>query len=212
MTNFILVFTYFTIFVLKINRRTAVASSSSSINFENKDIEISENKDKIRQSIWSLLEKKKLIMSYPPSRFGKIPNFSGNQFAAARVTELDEFKNAEVIKVNPSLAQMALRYQVMKSNKILIVPTPALTSYDGTEQNKDDPHFCYLLDGSTMSNWAKAQAKTKKGAIAIGDPLLEDWSACPHIDLVVVGSVAVSHSGRRLGKGQLNMHFNFQIK
>ena len=82
-----------------------------------------------------------------------------------------------------------------------LVPTPALTAYEGTDQGKNDAHFCYLLDGSTMSESVKKKAMTKKGSIAIGEPLLDDWSKCPHIDLVVVGAVAVTTSGRRLGKG-----------
>merc|ERR1719189_934205 len=92
----------------------------------------------------------------------------------------------------------------MNAKKTLIVPSPALKAYDETNQSyqsKKDPHFCYLLDGSKMSQSVRKKAMTKKGSIAIGEPLLDDWSKCPHIDLVVVGSVAVTTSGRRLGKG-----------
>lgn len=42
---------------------------------------------------------------------------------------------------------------------------------------------------------------TKKGSIKLGTPLAQDWSLCPKIDIVVVGSVAVTTSGKRLGKG-----------
>ena len=42
---------------------------------------------------------------------------------------------------------------------------------------------------------------TKKGAKTNGKVLLDDWSEVPDIDLVVVGSVVVSHDGTRLGKG-----------
>jgi len=176
-------------------------ASFSKLSLEENDTKISAEKDKIRHNVWSKLEKKRQIRAYPPSCFGKIPNFKGNQHAAERVTKLNEFKNAKVIKINPSLAQMDLRYYVMKANKILIVPTPALTAYEGTEQDKNKAHFCYLLDGSEMSESVKKKAMTKKGSIAIGEPLLDDWSKCPHIDLVVVGAVAVTSSGRRLGKG-----------
>ena len=89
------------------------------------------------------------------------------------------------------------------------VPTPALTAYDGTDQDENDPHFCYLLDGSKMSDSVRKKAMTKKGSIAIGEPLLDDWSKCPHVDLVVVGSVAVTSSGRRLGKGWIRYVFRF---
>ena len=87
------------------------------------------------------------------------------------------------------------------------VPTPALTAYEGTDQDENKPHFCYLLDGSKMSDSVRKKAMTKKGSIAIGEPLLDDWSKCPHVDLVVVGSVAVTSSGRRLGKGWIRNVF-----
>ena len=94
--------------------------------------------------------------------------------------------------------------------RVFLVPTPALTAYEGTEQDKNKAHFCYLLDGSEMSESVKKKAMTKKGSIAIGEPLLDDWSKCPHIDLVVVGAVAVTTSGRRLGKGGGKMWFHIQ--
>ena len=94
--------------------------------------------------------------------------------------------------------------------RVFLVPTPALTAYEGTEQDKSKAHFCYLLDGSEMSESVKKKAMTKKGSIAIGEPLLDDWSKCPHIDLVVVGAVAVTTSGRRLGKGGEKCGFIFR--
>ena len=94
--------------------------------------------------------------------------------------------------------------------RVFLVPTPALTAYEGTEQDKNKAHFCYLLDGSEMSESVKKKAMTKKGSIAIGEPLLDDWSKCPHIDLVVVGAVAVTTSGRRLGKGGEKCGFIFR--
>ena len=95
-------------------------ASFSKLSLEENDTKLSAEKDKIRHNVWSKLEKKRQIRAYPPSCFGKIPNFKGNQHAAERVTKLNEFKNAKVIKINPSLAQMDLRYHVMKANKILI--------------------------------------------------------------------------------------------
>ena len=92
----------------------------SELSLTENDEKISDEKDKIRHNVWSELEKKKHIRSYPPSCFGKIPNFKGNKYAAERVTKLREFKQAKVVKINPSLAQMDLRHFVMKANKILI--------------------------------------------------------------------------------------------
>ena len=94
--------------------------SFSQLKIEDNDGKIKDEKDTLRQTIWSKLDSKKLIRSYPPSCVGKIPNFKGNQFAAERVTKLREFRNAKVIKINPSLAQMTLRQHVMNASKILI--------------------------------------------------------------------------------------------
>ena len=67
-----------------------------------------------------------------------------------------------------------------------MVPSPAL----GEE-------FCYLLDPEIqrLSKSKIHKAASKKGAKQIGIPLNEDWSNVPHLDLVVVASVAVSPHG-----------------
>jgi 5-formyltetrahydrofolate cyclo-ligase len=106
--------------VSKLQQIRNMEASFSKLSLEENDTKISAEKDKIRQNVWSKLEKKRQVRTYPPSCFGKIPNFKGNQHAAERVTKLSEFKNAKVIKINPSLAQMDLRYHVMKANKVLI--------------------------------------------------------------------------------------------
>ena len=98
----------------------SIEDSLSKLNLEEKDDQISDEKDKIRQSIWSKLDSKKLVRSYPPSCVGKIPNFKGSQYANERVKRLREFRNAKVVKINPSLAQMLLRYEVMNAKKTLI--------------------------------------------------------------------------------------------
>lgn len=98
---------------------------------------------------------------------------------------------------------MELRFDALKSHKILLVPSPSLMTY--TDENKndeeEDKNFFYMLDGSEMSDSVRKIAMTKKGSISLGKPLSDDWSTCPHIDLYIVGSVAVTESGRRLGKG-----------
>ena len=162
---------------------------------------IREEKQRIRVSVWKTLEEQKNIREYPPC-FGRIPNYKGSNYATDKVIKLREFRRANVIKINPSLAQMSLRHEVMKANKILIVPSPALASYDESQQDQNGNFFCYMLDGSKLTNKEKKQAMTKKGSIRLGTHLFDDWSSCKHIDIVVVGSVAVAYpSGRRLGKG-----------
>lgn len=107
-------------------------------------------KNEIREQVWKLMEEKNCVRKYPISCHGKIPNFKGNQFAAKKVAKLREFKKAKVIKVNPSLAQMILREEIMKSGKILVVPSPALAEY-GEISQENDVNFCYLLNGSELN-------------------------------------------------------------
>ena len=162
------------------------------------DIEtnIADSKNAIREKVWSTLEAGKLIRKYPPSCHGKIPNFVDSHKAAKKVAKLREFRRAKVIKVNPSLAQMNLRLEILKARKTLVVPSPALSVYDEKLQNEDQPHFCYKINGRKLSHEEKKKAMTKRGAFQYGKPMLTDWSSCPHIDIVVVGAVAVTISGK----------------
>ncbi len=161
-------------------------------------------KNALRDRVWKRLQLGKCLRPYPPSPFGKIPNFKGCHIAAKRVAELSEFQAANVIKVNPSLAQMDLRLKIMKSKKKLVVASPALTQMpdlqtEGAASEKDV--FCFLLDGNELSPRDLKFAQTKKGSVTLGKPLLTDWKSVGHIDIVVVGAVVVSRNGCRLGKG-----------
>ncbi len=63
---------------------------------------------------------------FPRPSHGRIPNFRYCELAAENVTNLDCFKRARVIKINPSLAQEPLRYLTLTYKKVLLTPTPAL--------------------------------------------------------------------------------------
>jgi len=161
-------------------------------NEDGRKIWIKAVKEKLRNQVWSLLESQELVEDYPPSCFGKIPHFLGSNYAAKKVTHLREFKTAQVIKVNPSLAQMQLRFLILMKGKTLLVPSPSL-----------DTDFFYLLN-QEREEIPKNKAhkwKTKKGANKFGEVLLDDWSKIAKIDMYVVGSVVVSPDGTRLGKG-----------
>ena len=159
---------------------------------------ISDKKNEIRSRIWTKLESERdtCLEKYPESCHHKIPYFKGCKKAAHYVTKLGKFTKAKVIKVNPSLAQMQLRKLILDAQKTLVVPSPALETYGSSDPDKV---FCYKAKKSAKVPSHKIM--TKKGIIAHGQPMLDDWSSCPKIDIVVVGSVAVTKSGRRLGKG-----------
>jgi len=58
------------------------------------------------------MEESDVLKDYPRPCHEKIPNFKGCEAAARRLSGLREFISAKVIKVNPSLAQMHLRFQL----------------------------------------------------------------------------------------------------
>ena len=89
--------------------------------------------------------------------------------------------------MNPSLAQMHLRFLSLKVNKKLLVPSPALGE-----------DFFYFIDPTTWVEKKTSKlykAASKKGAKLLGLPLNENWDGIGKADLVVVASVAVSPKG-----------------
>lgn len=143
-------------------------------------------KEEIRRKIWDLMERTN-VASFPRPVYGRIPNFIGAEVAAQRLSVQEEFKRARVIKVNPDSPQRAVRYLTLSSGKILIMPTPRLKL------------GFLILDPSKIQRKAYYEASTIHGAFKYGRVCnLED---IPRIDLVVVGSVAVSNEGVRVGKG-----------
>ena len=143
-------------------------------------------KDDIRRRVWGLLESKG-VARFPRPVYGRIPNFIGAEMAAKRIAERKEFKNARVIKVNPDSPQMPIRRLILELGKTLIMPTPKLRS------------GFLLLDPKRIQRRNLAEASSIRGAFKHGRlcPLRD----LPSIDLVIVGSVAVSRDGIRIGKG-----------
>ena len=143
-------------------------------------------KDEIRRRIWGLLESRG-VARFPRPIYGRIPNFIGAEKAAERISEQKEFKSARVIKVNPDSPQMPIRRLILESSKTLIMPTPKLRS------------GFLLLDPKQIQRRNLAEASSIRGAFKYGRTYpLKDL---PCIDLVIVGSVAVSKDGIRIGKG-----------
>lgn len=71
----------------------------------------------------------------------------------AKAIQLDEFKSAKVIKVNPDKPQEEVRYHVLDQDKTLIVPTPRLAkglfnrlSNEPTENDKERLEFFVKCD------------------------------------------------------------------
>jgi 5-formyltetrahydrofolate cyclo-ligase len=148
---------------------------------------IKERKKQIRKFVWDALESND-IATFPRPVYGRIPNFKGADVAARKLAELEEFLKARTLKVNPDAPQRSVRYLTLKTRKLLIMPPPHLRS-----------HFILLDPNAIPENtWYKASAIS--GAFTYGKPLQID--AKFKVDLIVMGSVAVSPDGARVGKGE----------
>lgn len=142
-------------------------------------------KQAIRERVWDMMERED-IARFPRPVHGRIPNFEGAERAAARLAELDVFKSARVVKVNPDAPQHPVREMALSSGKRLLMPTPRLRQ------------GFILLEPDIPGSKFK-YASTIRGAFEFGKHVGLD--AMPKVDLIVVGSVAVTPDGARLGKG-----------
>lgn len=143
------------------------------------------SKEEIRKKIWNLLEKHNIAL-FPKPIFGRIPNFKGADIAAEKLSTIPEFTSAEVIKISPDSPQRKVRELALKQGKKILVPTPRLKG-----------EF-YLLDGKKILN--PEYISTISGFTKHGKKV--SFNEIPNVDLIVIGSVAVTKNGERVGKGE----------
>ena len=147
---------------------------------------IGDAKQSVRRRVWDLLEREGAA---PIGVHGHIPDFTGKEDAAARLAELDVWKQARVIKCNPDRAQLPVRVRALQEGKLLYVAVPRLAT----------PKPFYLLDPTVLTAPFEA-AVTSTGAPDVA-PTIGPDDMRP-VDLIVCGSVAVSRrNGVRVGKG-----------
>lgn len=143
----------------------------------------------IRKRVWDLMEAKN-IAQFPRPVHHRIPNFIGASLAADKLSELEEFKVAKCVKVNPDTPQKQVRFLTLNGEKQLLTPQPRLRT-----------GFFSLLEDSMLSAGTIKEACTSAGVAKYGRPIgLEEKIK---VDLIVLGSVAVNPmTGARLGKGE----------
>ncbi|KEZ47586.1 5-formyltetrahydrofolate cyclo-ligase [Metabacillus indicus] len=144
-------------------------------------------KDDIRQNKWQRLEDEKLG-GFPFPLKNRIPNFKGAAAAAELVSQMDIYKKAEVVKINPDAPQLPLRARVIKDGKTLLVPTPRLKA------------GFIMLKREWVPPGEERKAVSLKNIRQYGKEIT--LSELPKVDLFVAGSVAVHKDGRRIGKGE----------
>ncbi|KAM4833967.1 methenyltetrahydrofolate synthase domain-containing protein isoform 3-T3 [Thomomys bottae] len=130
------------------------------------------------------------IADFPRPVHHRIPNFKGASRAAEHFPRLPPFRAARTIKVNPDAPQQSVRFLVLHSRKTLLVPSPRLRT---GLFNKITPP-----PGATAAVLRKCA--TSQGVRDFSIPVGLDSRIL--VDLLVVGSVAVSEKGWRIGKGE----------
>ncbi|CAG9862057.1 unnamed protein product [Phyllotreta striolata] len=144
-----------------------------------------ETKFTIRKKVWAHMSKNKLAVF--PKPYGRIPNFQGAEEAAARLLDLGPFRDAKAIEVNPDKPLAPARALVLAQHKELYVPFPRLQECLMKKLQMDEKLDVKMV----VSRWGIEHTGTKID-------MKEEGIA---IDLLVLGSVAVSKDGRRIGKG-----------
>ena len=145
------------------------------------------DKGELREQVWALLTARR-VARFPLPLHDRIPNFAGAELAAERLAETPEWKGAKRLKCNPDAAQRPVRLHALRAGKTVFMAVPRL---------RDER--CFLrLDPAKLGR-RLAEAATIAGAAKLGEPVLP--KSLGKLDLVVVGSGAVSPDGARVGKG-----------
>ncbi|XP_015729645.1 methenyltetrahydrofolate synthase domain-containing protein isoform X1 [Coturnix japonica] len=147
------------------------------------------SKGDIRQKVWDYLETSGLA-EFPRPVHHRIPNFKGSHQACCSIKELDVFNRANEIKVDPDKPLEGVRLAALQARKTLLVPTPRLRS----------GLFNKIVPPPGATKEVLRICATSQGIKEYSVPVGLDGKA--RVDLVVVGSVAVSEKGWRIGKGE----------
>ncbi|KAL8144317.1 hypothetical protein V2J09_017349 [Rumex salicifolius] len=143
----------------------------------------------IRKRIWDLMEANN-IAQFPRPVHHRIPNFVGAPIAAKKLAELEEFRTAQCVKVNPDTPQKQVRSLTLTDAKQLLTPQPRLRT-----------GFFSVLESSKLNLSTMNEACTSVGVAKYGRPIGLDEKI--KVDMIVIGSVAVDpKTGARLGKGE----------
>lgn len=140
----------------------------------------------LRDEVWSAMQREKAARF--PGAENRIPNFVGAEAAAERLRGTSGWAGAATVKANPDSPQLPVRQRALVDGKTVFMAVPRLA---------DDKPFL-LLDPAALTVPAR-QAASIKGASRHGRPV--DVEQVEPVDLLVVGCVAVSEDGARLGKG-----------
>ncbi|MFB6121550.1 MAG: 5-formyltetrahydrofolate cyclo-ligase [Halobacteriaceae archaeon] len=152
-------------------------------------------KQALRERVWDELEASgEARFPFPPH--GRIPNFAGADDAAERLADTLAWASAERLKANPDAPQLPARRRALRDGTTVFVAVPRLRDADCFRRL--DPDVTDVDDATTVG-----------GIDDYGVPAgPEDVG---HVDLILVGSVAVTTDGARVGKGEGYSDLEFAV-
>ena len=154
------------------------------------------SKDAARRYVWDVLTEQRLAR-FPFPVHGRIPNFKGAESAARRLLDVAPWKDARYLKINPDSPQRPLREEALRRGITYFMPTPRLKA--GFRR----------FDPSRIPPAKYGEAAALSTSEAWGE--LVPLEALPQLDAIVAGSVAVTRTGRRCGKGEGYSDIEFAI-
>jgi len=140
----------------------------------------------LRQDVWHAMRSAK-VARFPGSE-GRIPNFIGAEAAAERLRAMPQWQAARTLKANPDSAQLPVRQRALEDGKTVYMAVPRLA----------EPEPFFALDPDALTESPRKAASIRGAARSARRVALAELSP---VDLVVMGSVAASEDGARLGKG-----------
>jgi 5-formyltetrahydrofolate cyclo-ligase len=155
-------------------------------------------KQAIRERVWDRLETEGLArFPFPPH--GRITNFEDAAAAAERALSLPELPTTDgaAVKANPDAPQLPLRRGLLRRGTTVYMAVPRLR----------DPAPFVELDPAVVTDLEAAPTVSKMDRY--GTQVHAD--AVPTLDAIVVGSVAVTHDGVRIGKGEGYSDLEFAV-
>lgn len=181
-------------------------NSSSNANDKAKDVTIVDSttekpeevtKRSIRVQTWKKIQDG--CSPYPRYVFNRISYFTGAEKAASLLVDTEEFKAATSIKVNGDRPQDPVKLVVVENKKKLFVPAGRQSSAVFVQINVPED----------------ADDKEQKRAVRVnsikefGTDIGVDTDV--KLDLLIIGSCAVSKKGHRIGRGNGYVDLDFAI-
>ena len=145
------------------------------------------DKREIRERVWDRLEAEGYArFPFPPH--GRIPNFEGADGAAERAMALPELADADAVKANPDSPQLPLRRALLEQGTTVYMAVPRIAE-ERCFVELDPAEIADLEPAPTVSHMDDYGRQVAPEAV-------------PELDAIVVGSVAVTADGARIGKGE----------